>query len=564
MKLKLLTPFLILTCLAVNAQNVGIGTTTPSAKLDVNSSDNFVARFNGSNQMYIGLFESANLRGYLGSFSGNAEDVDIGTSTSNTTGKLHLTINAAPKMTINTAGNVGIGTTAPAEKMDVTGNIKMTGELKPNGVSGTNGQVLTSNGNGTMQWSSMTTQNSTNGNGGWGDCSIYNIDSYQPVGNTGTSLGNFGGAVAISGNYAIVGAANETVNPDLISSGTATIYKLNSTTGQWESQIKFNNQNPFDYHFFGSSVSISGDFAIVGCPGQENGGSVSIYKRNTGTDNWEFQGKIFNPNTANDDRFGTSVSISGDYLIVGAEMDDESGFNNTGSATIFKRNTTTGIWESQGKLINPAAQANDLFGCAVSISGDYAIVGAKFDDEWATDNGTATIFKRNTTTGLWESQGKFLGPFSNYAECGASVSINGGSAIIGAPKDDQLSKVDNGSAIIYALNAVTNTWDFQGNLFNLSTADDDYFGTSVYITPDYAMVGAFGDDENGETSNGTVNIYKRINNNWMPFQKFTYPSSITGSNFGYSVGLDNTSKCFISGAPYFQNGKGLAFFGKIK
>ncbi len=65
------------------------------------------------------------------------------------------------------------------------------------------------------------------------------------------------------------------------------------------------------------------------------------------------------------------------------------------------------------------------------------------------------------------------------------------------------------------------------------------------------MVGAYSDDENGETSNGTVNIYKRINNNWMPFQKFTYPSSITGSNFGYSVGLDNTTKCFISGAPYF-------------
>lgn len=56
------------------------------------------------------------------------------------------------------------------------------------------------------------------------------------------------------------------------------------------------------------------------------------------------------------------------------------------------------------------------------------------------------------------------------------------------------------------------------------------------------MVGAYSDDENGETSNGTVNIYKRINNNWMPFQKFTYPSSITGSNFGYSVGLDNTTK----------------------
>ena len=79
--------------------------------------------------------------------------------------------------------------------------------------------------------------------------------------------------------------------------------------------------------------------------------------------------------------------------------DDEGGFTDSGSATIFKRNTITNDWESQGTLINYMPQNLDYFGYDVSISEDYAIVGAYYDDEDGfTDSGSATIFKRNTIT----------------------------------------------------------------------------------------------------------------------------------------------------------------------
>lgn len=103
------------------SQNVGIGTTTPVVKLDVKSTTSTPAQFNGTTGMYIGLFENDIYRGYLGSFAGNAEDVDFGTGAGNVTGKLHFTIQANPRMTINASGQIGIGTTSPGHQVHVTG-----------------------------------------------------------------------------------------------------------------------------------------------------------------------------------------------------------------------------------------------------------------------------------------------------------------------------------------------------------------------------------------------------------------------------------------------------------
>lgn len=121
MKQFLTIGFFSLAITFAKAQNVGIGTTTPAARLDVKTTSNYVGQFNGASPMYMGIFEGDVYRGYWGSYSGAAEDVDFGTGSGNTIGKLHLTIQAVPKLTINTLGNVGIGTTNPNYKMHING-----------------------------------------------------------------------------------------------------------------------------------------------------------------------------------------------------------------------------------------------------------------------------------------------------------------------------------------------------------------------------------------------------------------------------------------------------------
>jgi hypothetical protein len=103
------------------AQNVGIGTTTPAARLDVKTTSNYVAQFNGTAPMYMGIFEGDVYRGYWGSYAGAAEDVDFGTGSGNTVGKLHFTIQANPRLTIGADGKVGIGTTTPAHLLHING-----------------------------------------------------------------------------------------------------------------------------------------------------------------------------------------------------------------------------------------------------------------------------------------------------------------------------------------------------------------------------------------------------------------------------------------------------------
>lgn len=112
--------FLFLYCTKSFSQNVGIGTAAPTTRLHVVSTISNVATFSGANQMYITLAEGTNNRGYIGSYAGNPEDIDFGTYGGNATGKLHLTIQDIPKLTVNASGNIGIGTTDPLSLLHVS------------------------------------------------------------------------------------------------------------------------------------------------------------------------------------------------------------------------------------------------------------------------------------------------------------------------------------------------------------------------------------------------------------------------------------------------------------
>jgi len=144
--------------------------------------------------------------------------------------------------------------------------------------------------------------------------------------------------------------------------------------------------------YFGVYVSISGDYAIVGAyydddKGNESG-SAYIFKRNG--ENWTEQDKITPADGEANDRFGGSVSISGDYAIVGAIGDNDNG-PISGSAYIFKREGTN--WIQKEKLMASDGSANDYFGGTVSMRGNHAIVASYADDDNGTDSGSAYVFE---------------------------------------------------------------------------------------------------------------------------------------------------------------------------
>lgn len=130
--------------------------------LDVRSTEPNTASFNGPDFMYISFFENNIYRGYLGSYSGAKEDMDLGTGTSNLLGKLHLTTQALPRLTVDPDGKIGIGQISPAYKLDVNGSLGINGALYLGGQSGSTGQVLVSNGSSSEpEWQTPPLANNT-------------------------------------------------------------------------------------------------------------------------------------------------------------------------------------------------------------------------------------------------------------------------------------------------------------------------------------------------------------------------------------------------------------------
>ena len=183
---------------ASRAQNVGIGTTTPAAKLDVKTTSNYVGQFNGASPMYMGIFEGDVYRGYLGSYSGAAEDVDFGTGAGNTLGKLHFTIQANPKLTINPSGQVGVGTTNPAHLMHINGGdlfVQSSSGLIRFGYQGANEwQMATTGAGADLRWYITTNGGST----------ITPRHYFSQNGNVG--IGGFSGPGVPLGRLDVIGA----------------------------------------------------------------------------------------------------------------------------------------------------------------------------------------------------------------------------------------------------------------------------------------------------------------------------------------------------------------------
>ena len=172
-------------------------------------------------------------------------------------------------------------------------------------------------------------------------------------------------------------------------SGSAYIFKRDPNTDTWSEQAKLFASDGTAGDVFGNSIFISGDYAIVGATqDDDNGtdsGSAYIFKRDETS--WTEQAKLTASDGAAHDYFGF-VSISGDYVVVGAYQTYPKG--GPGSAYIFKRSGTS--WTEQVKLTASDGAPGDLFGARVSISGDYVIVGAIYDDDNGTDSGSAYVF----------------------------------------------------------------------------------------------------------------------------------------------------------------------------
>jgi hypothetical protein len=336
-------------------------------------------------------------------------------------------------------------------------------------------------------------------------------------------------SVSINGDYAIVGAPYDDDNGEM--AGSAYIF-IRDGEG-WIQQAKLTAEDADAGDTFGLSVSMSGDYAIVGSfqddDNGERSGSAYIFVRDG--NNWSQQAKLTADDGAANDGFGQEVSISGDYVVVGAVGNDDQG-EFSGSAYIFARDGEN--WSQQVKLTADDGAADDHFGFRVSISGDYALIGAYGDNDNGGNSGSAYVFIREGEN--WSQQAKLTADDGEAGDelGGYGVCINGNTALLGAYGDDNRT----GSAYIFVREG--ENWSQQAKLMANDRSARDRFGMSSSISGGVAVVGSYLDDDDGENS-GSVYTFHLEGENWIQASKITASDAEAGDHFGWSVSISGAS-----------------------
>jgi hypothetical protein len=353
----------------------------------------------------------------------------------------------------------------------------------------------------------------------------------------GASEDKFGWAVAISGDTAIVGAWMAAVGGNE-SQGAAYVFTRSGTT--WSLQQKLTAADGGANEWFGHSVAILGDTAVVGACNNlgliEGQGSAYVFVRSGTT--WTQQAKLTAADGTTGDHFGHSVAISGETVLVGACLDDVGANADQGSAYVFTRSSAT--WSHQQTLTASDGASEDQFGGAVAISGDTAVVGAMQHNVGASANqGSAYVFVRSGTT--WNHQEKLTATDGTTGDLfGRSLAVSGETAVVGASHDAVGANAYQGSAYVFTRSGTT--WSEQQMLVAADGAAEDFFGFSVALSSDTAVVGAYGDDVGANANQGSATTFTRNEGAWSQQAQITAADGAAADYFGWSVALaDDTA-----------------------
>ncbi|MDY7107726.1 MAG: hypothetical protein SYC29_03730 [Planctomycetota bacterium] len=278
---------------------------------------------------------------------------------------------------------------------------------------------------------------------------------------------------------------------------------------------------------FGESVSVDAGLIIIGEPNADDDmyghcGAVEVVRATTGERLWRFIAS----DASDGDAFGASVAICGDLAIVGAAGDDEAG-HEAGAAYLFD----LAAGRQLRKLIAEDAEAEDRFGCSVGIDGGIAIIGAYGDHEAGALTGSAYLFDVATAQPLFKLTADDLAAGDCF---GLSVSISGGLALIGAPGDDDEGH-QSGSA--YLFDVAT------GEQLAKLTAEDgalgDNLGHAVALDGSLAIVGAFGDDDAGDSSGAAYVFDVADPSHPQRLHKLVAADAAAEDEFGISVAISD-------------------------
>ena len=371
-------------------------------------------------------------------------------------------------------------------------------------------------------------------------------DGLNTVSNVSNPTGNAGysAVMSLDGDYAVAGARQAG------GSGQGKAYILKRNNGVWTEEQEITGSAVTQNSFYGKSVDIKGDFAIVGAHVHETDqygeGIVYIWERNS-SGNWNEVAELLASDRANRDYFGSAVAIDGDVALIGAYGQDDFG-SSSGAVYAFERDGS-GVWSEVQKFSSNDCTAGDLFGDGILMNGDTAIIAAKAADVIVQNEGAAYVFVRDGT-GTWNQVQKitYSGAMPGD-EISSTMAIDGNYLVAGRKYYDE--NTDNiGAAVVFEKDVNGDYQEVQLLIAPDGNYKDFMGGSGVAIHDNVLAVSSL--DATAHYNSGAVYMYELQEDDTWAYSDKIRPSNINHHFLGQSLNFHSDGQLVV-GAPSFAS-----------
>ena len=410
---------------------------------------------------------------------------------------------------------------------------------------------------------------------------------------------SFGYSLAFEADTLAVGARNKVINGTLFQ-GAAYIFTRPAGGGNYTQQAKLTASDGGQADFFGESVSLSGDTALIGSVndfGQANArGKAYVFVRSGSS--WTEQQILQSTGGASNDTFGATVSVSGNSAVIGSNSEPIGTSGEVGAAYVFTRNGT--VWTQQQRFTAlESTPRNDRFGYAVAIKGDTIAIGSPAHEFVASiaNHGAVYVYRRSAAGGLFTRTDKVIHTDVAPDALGTSVAFDGESIISGAPSKDSargaayifnqiatngqskliggdfFANVNTGQRTVaisdntaltgnlnfgtYLFERTGANWSFIRKLTATVTGGDTapFTNGGAAILGDVMVVGSPGSRVSNVNGAGAVYIFNRVGGVWTDVQRLLPSDAATDQCFGCAIAM--TANTIVVGAENKNEGSNL-------
>lgn len=355
----------------------------------------------------------------------------------------------------------------------------------------------------------------------------------------------FGYAVATDGSTVMVGAIydDQMVSPYYGNAGSVRVFEPSG--GLWTEVDRLVPQSEINSGYFGASIAIDGDTAVIGSYGRDYKiGAAYVFVKETGV--WVEQAKLEDTDPQQFDSFGYSVAIDGDTVVVGAYLDDfvTGSDDDRGSISVFTRSGAT--WLLEQKLTLASQLDGDWFGFRVAVEGDTLVASALEAGTGHPDgNGSVYVFTR---TGSYWAEGQKLNGSGGADDrnFGNGIQLSGGTLVIGSPRTDH-SGLDNAGAV-YVFTESGGVWTETQKMTASDAADDGGLGNSVALAGDRMIVGADIASPRGVYRAGEAYVFENDGGAWVERHRLVADSPESEARLGFSIA--GTQEIAVVGGPW--------------